>query len=399
MGTTFDPYHVWLGIPPAEQPPNHYRLLALAPLEDTPEVIENAADRQMAHVRRAASGRHAEQSQRLLNEISAAARCLLDPERKAAYDASLQDEGTSAHRLAQTLDWAPASPPAAPPPVLAAEMPLESPGAKWKGGPPPAASAAAAPLVKTEPSSLARARGKRSAPVGIYVVVATLALLPVLMLLIGLAVVGRSSIASSDEESGNQTADRPSDRRPDISPLPSQPETDTSGATPAPLPKPDQPGDVLPPPPADVAKPPPPRVGPSPPDNRDPFDETPSFGRTSGAPVLSKTLTVSARSTLPQLAFFNLPAHAATGVQLKAGQIVKMHVEGQWRVGRRGGDLRGPSAMWIVVGQTGRPATQFRKAAAEVEFTVEKSGQLFLGIDDWLPADNAGDLTVQLEVY
>jgi hypothetical protein len=31
----FDPYHVWLGIPPHEQPPNHYRLLGIAPLDRT----------------------------------------------------------------------------------------------------------------------------------------------------------------------------------------------------------------------------------------------------------------------------------------------------------------------------------------------------------------------------
>ncbi len=74
----FDPYHVWLGIPPAEQPPSHYRLLAIAPLEDSPDVIENAADRQMAHVRRAATGKHADASQKILNEIAAARRCLLD---------------------------------------------------------------------------------------------------------------------------------------------------------------------------------------------------------------------------------------------------------------------------------------------------------------------------------
>jgi hypothetical protein len=29
MAGPFDPYHRWLGIPPQEQPPNHYRLLAL----------------------------------------------------------------------------------------------------------------------------------------------------------------------------------------------------------------------------------------------------------------------------------------------------------------------------------------------------------------------------------
>ena len=26
----FDPYRKWLGIPPQEQPPNHYRLLGIA---------------------------------------------------------------------------------------------------------------------------------------------------------------------------------------------------------------------------------------------------------------------------------------------------------------------------------------------------------------------------------
>ena len=27
MADDFNPYHVWLGIPPEEQPANHYRLL------------------------------------------------------------------------------------------------------------------------------------------------------------------------------------------------------------------------------------------------------------------------------------------------------------------------------------------------------------------------------------
>ena len=29
MPESFDPYHRWLGIPPREQPPNHYRLLGI----------------------------------------------------------------------------------------------------------------------------------------------------------------------------------------------------------------------------------------------------------------------------------------------------------------------------------------------------------------------------------
>ena len=43
----FDPYHKWLGIPPEDQPPHHYRLLGVPLYEDDAAVIESAADRQM----------------------------------------------------------------------------------------------------------------------------------------------------------------------------------------------------------------------------------------------------------------------------------------------------------------------------------------------------------------
>ena len=46
----FDPYYNWLGIPPSEQPANHYRLLGVQQFESNPSVIENAADRQMKHL-------------------------------------------------------------------------------------------------------------------------------------------------------------------------------------------------------------------------------------------------------------------------------------------------------------------------------------------------------------
>ena len=90
MAEAFDPYRKWLGIPKREQPPNHYRLLTLDWFEDDPEVIEAAADRQMAHVRTYQSGRHADDSQRLLNELAAARVCLLNAEKKAAYDVQLR---------------------------------------------------------------------------------------------------------------------------------------------------------------------------------------------------------------------------------------------------------------------------------------------------------------------
>lgn len=86
----FDPYHKWLGIPPKDQPPNHYRLLAIDLFESDPDVISNAADQRMAHVRSFQTGQNADLSQRILNEIAAARVCLLDPEKKSLYDQSLQ---------------------------------------------------------------------------------------------------------------------------------------------------------------------------------------------------------------------------------------------------------------------------------------------------------------------
>ena len=44
MPEEFDPYYLWLGIPPEEQPPNHYRLLGLRQFEDNREVISYAVD-------------------------------------------------------------------------------------------------------------------------------------------------------------------------------------------------------------------------------------------------------------------------------------------------------------------------------------------------------------------
>src|SRR5688572_11447880 len=89
----FDPYYTWLGIPPSEHPPTHYRLLGLQIFEANATVIENAADRQMRHLHSMRTGVHAAESQRLLNEVAAARVCLLDPASKAAYDRQLQVRG------------------------------------------------------------------------------------------------------------------------------------------------------------------------------------------------------------------------------------------------------------------------------------------------------------------
>jgi hypothetical protein len=90
MNRSFDPFYRWLGIPPEEQPPNHYRLLGLQLFEGDPGVVETAADRQMAHLRTFQTGPHADLSQQLLNQVAAARICLLNAEKKTAYDAILR---------------------------------------------------------------------------------------------------------------------------------------------------------------------------------------------------------------------------------------------------------------------------------------------------------------------
>ncbi len=102
----FDPYRKWLGIPPEEQPADHYRLLGIARFESDPDVISNAADRQMVHVRSFQSGKFSALSQKILNELSTARVCLLDPAKRKAYDAELRKRTSSGH----------GAPPPVPPP-------------------------------------------------------------------------------------------------------------------------------------------------------------------------------------------------------------------------------------------------------------------------------------------
>ena len=90
MSPSFDPYHKWLGIPPNESPPNHYRLLGLALFESDPDVIQHAMDQRMAHLKSLATGRRVTLSERLLNEVARAGVCLLRPAERVAYDAALR---------------------------------------------------------------------------------------------------------------------------------------------------------------------------------------------------------------------------------------------------------------------------------------------------------------------
>jgi len=85
----FDPYHQWLGIPSDQQPASHYRLLGLEQFESDAKVIESQSLNQIAEIRNHQIGEHSEQASQLLNELSRARICLLDPDRKAAYDSEL----------------------------------------------------------------------------------------------------------------------------------------------------------------------------------------------------------------------------------------------------------------------------------------------------------------------
>jgi hypothetical protein len=113
MAQAFDPYYKWLGIPPQEQPPNHYRLLALRAFEDDPDVIESAADQRMAHLRTFQGGQYAALSQKLLNEVATAKVCLLNAQKRARYDQELKAQELKAQQ-SKAGDSAVAAPPAPP---------------------------------------------------------------------------------------------------------------------------------------------------------------------------------------------------------------------------------------------------------------------------------------------
>lgn len=92
MDDDFDPHYKWLGIPPEEQPPDHYRLLGMPLFTNDLDVIENLAEQRIRHVRTFQIGEHAAFAHEVLNEIAAARACLLDIEQKLAYDLHLRSE-------------------------------------------------------------------------------------------------------------------------------------------------------------------------------------------------------------------------------------------------------------------------------------------------------------------
>ena len=114
----FDPYYIWLAIPPEDQPANHYRLLGLSDFEANDNVIDAAANRILSYLQQCTTGEHVAEAQALMNEISAVRLCLLNKEQKAAYDEELKETFPEAEI---------ASDPEPPPPPLLPEIITEEP--------------------------------------------------------------------------------------------------------------------------------------------------------------------------------------------------------------------------------------------------------------------------------
>lgn len=183
--THFDPYQSWLGIPPHEQPPTHYRLLGVPLFESNPHVISHAAERQAHHIQNFLGGPYTDACYRILAELAAAQQCLLDPQQKAYYDHQL--EQMLANRSERVVAAAP-PPPSMPMPAPAYPQPMyQGPGGGYPmAGPPmpqpvpmhptmpmatgypmPAAMPASAPVsaYPAQPAAVAPRTAPASAPV------------------------------------------------------------------------------------------------------------------------------------------------------------------------------------------------------------------------------------------
>jgi hypothetical protein len=228
MSEPFDPYRKWLGIPPKDQPPNHYRLLGIATFESDPDVIDNAATRQMAHVRTFKNSKHAALSQRILTELSAAKLCLLTPDQKQTYDTWLRAQLAAAGRLSDSMVLGGA--PAIPIPTVASPappLPLRRDEDRWRMeedvlppsiGPPPVpipmpvgTAVAPAPVIRRSSAAASRVRRERSAvPMAV-----TIVSLVVLSGVVGIAALVFSGVLGGDTTSRprNKPLERPSPAR------------------------------------------------------------------------------------------------------------------------------------------------------------------------------------------
>ena len=118
-----DIYFVLLGLPPGRRPPDHYTLLGLPPLTDSPRQINTAVERQMAKLTPLLLSPQGRRVQRMIGEVLEARDVLTSESRKRAYDADLvsgvEPKGSAKTRETDVRAGAKAAAPVAPKPAPA----------------------------------------------------------------------------------------------------------------------------------------------------------------------------------------------------------------------------------------------------------------------------------------
>ncbi len=117
--------------------------------------------------------------------------------------------------------------------------------------------------------------------------------------------------------------------------------------------------------------------------------------RLSAGPRIHKTIQVSSRTCIGNAAR-ELPAAAATGIEVHKGQRVTIHARGKWQISKKAKPV-GAERLVVAIGSTDKPALQ-SVGGDQQEFMAEASGELFLGIRDTTPDGNSGHLDVDVEV-
>jgi hypothetical protein len=87
----FDPYRAWLGISSTKRPVNYYQLLGISPDETDARAVKKAAAARLERLEAHREGRFADECERLEQEIDKAKATLLDPDKRARYDAKVLD--------------------------------------------------------------------------------------------------------------------------------------------------------------------------------------------------------------------------------------------------------------------------------------------------------------------
>ena len=156
-----DPYD-WLGVPKGPRPPTHYQLLGLDPSATDPVAIRAAADRQTRRLLPHLTGPDALAAEQTWAELEEARDTLLDPARRAHYDATVPLPASAPATVPVTAPE-PAAPDISafeePPPPAAAPLPwwkvlpapiAAGPDPWWKQPLPAEPAPAPAPIAATD---------------------------------------------------------------------------------------------------------------------------------------------------------------------------------------------------------------------------------------------------------